>query len=491
MVNHWAETEPRPFTRDQRADTTIWIAGLSRYHDLFLCAAGRGRGYKMETLPVPDNASLALGKEFGNRGQCNPTYYTVGNLIKELQGIGVSRRRLLDDYVFVTAASCGPCRFGLYSTEYRKALKEAGFEGFRIVQLLQETVGSRDGHSDGLEFDAPFLLALLRAALAADMLNLMGYRIRPYERVAGATNIVLEQSAALVMTALEQRRSVLRALRQTRRLLASVEVDRLQVKPVVSVIGEFWAMTTEGDGNYNLHRFLEDEGAEILIQPLFNWLLYLVWERQRDLHLRMMLREEDAGVRGLQGKDPWRRLMLAKLAERGLKRMIGTFARAVGLEDWHLPDIHRIAASAHQHYSNDVRGGEAFLEVGKLMDMSKEHLAHLVVSVKPFGCMPSSSVSDGVQSLITARYPDVGFCAIETTGDGQSSAHSRVQMMLFKAHERARQEYDQALRAAGMSSVEAARRLERTKVFRSALHYPRHYRATTAANLVRELAANR
>ena len=42
-----------------------------------------------------------------------------------------------------------------------------------------------------------------------------------------------------------------------------VKVDRTQPKPKVSIIGEFWAMTTEGDGNYQLQRFLESEGAEV------------------------------------------------------------------------------------------------------------------------------------------------------------------------------------------------------------------------------------
>lgn len=41
---------------------------------------------------------------------------------------------------------------------------------------------------------------------------------------------------------------------------------RTQAKPKTSVLGEFWAMTTEGDGNYHLQRFLEKEGAEPDIQ---------------------------------------------------------------------------------------------------------------------------------------------------------------------------------------------------------------------------------
>ena len=45
------------------------------------------------------------------------------------------------------------------------------------------------------------------------------------------------------------------------------------------------------------------------------------------------------------------------------------------------------------------------MEVGKLIQSVKHRKAHMVVSVKPFGCMPSSGVSDGVQSLITEKYP--------------------------------------------------------------------------------------
>ena len=42
----------------------------------------------------------------------------------------------------------------------------------------------------------------------------------------------------------------------------------------------------------------------------------------------------------------------------------------------------------------------------------------MTISVKPFGCMPSAAVSDGVQSKITDLYPEAIFLPIETTGDG-------------------------------------------------------------------------
>ena len=137
--------------------------------------------------------SLQFGKEFGNRGQCNPTYFTVGNLVKYLCTLrdqhGMSTEHIIKNYVLLTAGACGPCRFGMYVTEYRKALRDAGFDGFRVV-LFQQTGGfsRRPGRRSGLEMTPPFFWAMVKALVAGDVLNALGYRIRPYEVTAGDTD---------------------------------------------------------------------------------------------------------------------------------------------------------------------------------------------------------------------------------------------------------------------------------------------------------------
>ena len=45
----------------------------------------------------------------------------------------MTEKEIIDSHVFLTAGACGPCRFGMYVTEYRKALNDAGFEGFRVM----------------------------------------------------------------------------------------------------------------------------------------------------------------------------------------------------------------------------------------------------------------------------------------------------------------------------------------------------------------------
>lgn len=125
------------------------------------------------------------------------------------------------------------------------------------------------------------------------------------------------------------------------------------------------------------------------------------------------------------------------------------------------------------------------MEVGKLINTVRGRKAHMVISIKPFGCMPSSGVSDGIQSLITARYPEAIFTAIETTGDGEVNVQSRIQMDLFKARARAEEEYRAALGKTGLSLEKISRINSRRS---KALHQPPHVVAGTAANQVLELA---
>ena len=60
-------------------------------------------------------------------------------------------------------------------------------------------------------------------------------------------------------------------------------MDRLRVKPIVKITGEFWAQTTEGDGNFKMFEFLEREGAQVIVDPLGTWLMYLLRQQRADL----------------------------------------------------------------------------------------------------------------------------------------------------------------------------------------------------------------
>ena len=89
------------------------------------------------------------------------------------------------------------------------------------------------------------------------------------------------------------------------------------------------------------------------------------------------------------------------------------------------------------------------MEVGKNVYYTVNHLCHMVLALKPFGCMPSTQ-SDGVQSRVVNKFKDMIFLPIETSG-GEVNAHSRVQMALAEAKAKARAEFDGVLQQTGRS----------------------------------------
>jgi predicted nucleotide-binding protein (sugar kinase/HSP70/actin superfamily) len=135
-----------------------------------------------------------------------------------------------------------------------------------------------------------------------------------------------------------------------------------------------------------------------------------------------------------------------------------------------------LAQLAKQYYTLECEGGEGHLEVAHLIESVKDNLSHLTISVKPFGCMPSSSVSDGVQSLVTSRYPSANFLSIETSGEGAANFYSRVQMALFKAKQSAKEEFE----ALGMPEHIPDK-------VHNYLYQPHNEKAGTAASLIASL----
>jgi predicted nucleotide-binding protein (sugar kinase/HSP70/actin superfamily) len=208
---HFKRPTELSFTRSDREHTTLLFGGLTWKHEKLIKGAWEGLGYKCETLPSPDVRAFQLGKEYGNNGQCNPTYFTVGNLVQFLQKKrdeeGVTADQLSDEYVFLTAGACGPCRFGMYEAEYRLALRNSGFDRFRVMLFQQSGGLSQSDAEQGLEMNLDFFLGMLNAMMMGDLVNELAYQIRPYEVNPGETDRVLDESMELLYQAMRARKN--------------------------------------------------------------------------------------------------------------------------------------------------------------------------------------------------------------------------------------------------------------------------------------------
>jgi predicted nucleotide-binding protein (sugar kinase/HSP70/actin superfamily) len=531
---HFRRPVERAFTAEERNRVTILFGGFTWKHEDLIRAVFRGTGYNCEKLPVPNVAAFQLGKEYGNNGQCNPTYFTVGNLVQYLQWLekqGKTRQEILDNYVFFTAGSCGPCRFGMYEAEYRFALQNAGFDGFRVL-LFKDSDGIKAASGEpGLKFTIDFGFGMLNAMHLGDVFNDLIYQIRPFEVNKGETDKVFRETVDDLCADLENRDSFeieerapnwakpkfksnkilrntfnvlgkmhehlwgddyLNALKNATAKLDTISVDRTRVRPKVKITGEFWAQITEGDGNFNMFAFLEREGAEVMVEPIATWVAYLLY--QGKAHAR-----EKWPVNRPHHNPKWWELKKHLANEMGLrKRLMGL---GVGEFFWsylyhrviknlggithHLAPQEELAEMAHPFYNQFARGGEGHLEVGKNVYYTVHNLCHMVLALKPFGCMPSSQ-SDGVQSAVVNRFKDMIFLPIETSGEGEVNAHSRVQMALGEAKVKAKIEFEEKLKSTGKTLAEIKEYIaEHPELSRPFYHVPeREGVAGTAANFI-------
>jgi predicted nucleotide-binding protein (sugar kinase/HSP70/actin superfamily) len=488
---HYRRPFERPFLAEERDNVTILIGGLTVKHEEFIRAVFQGSGYKCERLPMPDQTAFELGKEFGNNGQCSPAYFTSGSLIQYLRNLeseGMSRSDIINNYLYFTAGSCGPCRFGMYAAEYRLALQNAGFDGFRILRFQQDEGIRQKISAPGLKYTIDFGLGMLKILLLGDVLNDLTHNIRAYEINPGETNRVMDlcvqdicdhlrtyKSPDLpdrVMARLAKRdflRGLLsflykmdkhlrgeefkNLLEKCRQRINTIEIDRLRLKPSVKIIGEFWAQTTESGGNYWMFDFLEREGAQVQPEAIGTWIAYLLAHAKIQMYPR---RGMDSQCR--EAVNPTQRLRnelafqkkraLLTLGERMYAGIYHYTIRSLGDTAHKLLSQEKLAHLADPFYKTLARGGEGYLEVGKNIYYNTHKLCHMVLSLKPFGCLPSS-MSDGVQSAVTSKHRDMIYLPIETSGEGEVNAHSRVQMALGEAKSKAKLEFQEALASTG------------------------------------------
>ena len=148
-----------------------------------------------------------------------------------------------------------------------------------------------------------------------------------------------------------------------------------------------------------------------------------------------------------------KKIMQIKIAEAIFKREYNRIIDALGGIGHHLVDQYELQRLGHPYYNSRAAGGEGHLEVAKNIYYSHKGLAHMVLALKPFGCMPSTQ-SDGAQSAVMSHYKDMIFLPVETSGEGDVNAHSRVQMALGEAKAKTKLEFKAALDATGRTLEE-------------------------------------
>jgi predicted nucleotide-binding protein (sugar kinase/HSP70/actin superfamily) len=447
---------PRPFTRAERDSVTVLFGGLHWRIERVLQAVLENGGNRAQVLPVATKEDLLAGREVADIGQCCPTSFTTGNLVnflkKEAKEVGAAE--VSKKYVYLTAGSCGACRFGQYHQSYELGLRNSGLEAFRMFLMAQDQMDQKAAMGDGIDLNLPMTLGSLWGIFCTDLVQDLEYQVRPYEMVPGQTDAVVKESIEHLYQAFRNRpkrgpyASILwhltspyftRAMREVHRKFSTIELDRLRVKPAVKITGEFYLQTVEGDPNYNIHRWLESEGAEVYPAGITVWMDYL-------LRLGLQRFEDYSGIE----KGARLKLGLGR-AVQGIYRMaFNRLRRAMGNLPHDIPSQFELRRLAAPYFHRNLDGGEGDMLVGKAIWSYLHKKTHMICELSPYSCMPNT-MSIGAMANVIGRYPDLLYAPLEIKGDAEVHALSRCQMILTEAKKRAQREFDDSLARTGLT----------------------------------------
>lgn len=485
----------RPFTREERAQVTVLYGGLHWRAERVIQGAFENLGYNARPLPPATVADLMTGREVADIGQCCPTSFTAGNLANFLKGEAerIGKPAVAERYVYLTAGACGSCRFGQYHQSYELALRNGGLDAFRMYLMGQGGLDQGAAPGGGLELKAPLLMGAVWSLMLTDVVQDLEYRVRPYEKNPGDTDRAVKAAVERLYDAMKARPDrgsglgavawhlttshFTRVLADVKRLFDAVELDRLRVKPVVKITGEFYLQTVEGDPNHHIHRWLEREGAEVYPAAVTVWLDYL-------MRLAIQRHEDRAGLR----PGARRKALAIRAGQRVLRWSHGRLRKALGGAPRELPEQAELRALAAPWFHSRLTGGEGDMLVGKALWAHLHHKTHMVCELSPYSCMPNT-MSIGAMAAVLEKHPDLLYAPIEIKGDSEVHALSRCQMILTEAKKRAQREYESVLARIGRSEDEIrAAAAKRPELARASTPIPHHGVAGSAANFALHVA---
>jgi len=266
-------------------------------------------------------------------------------------------------------------------------------------------------------------------------------------------------------------------LREVFRKFEGIEVDRLQPKPVVKITGEFYLQTVESDPNYNIHAWLESEGAEVIPAPVAVWLEYLI-------RFQVQTLEDYVGI------DRYARAKVAglRMVQRVFRWTYDRLRAALGNIPHEMPDQAELRRLAAPYFHHRLSGGEGDMLTGKVLWAHKHRKAHMICELSPYACMPNT-MSIGAMAGVIGQHPDLLYAPIEVKGDAEVHALSRCQMILTEAKKRAIREYVAAMEATGLTPETAKPLLDqRAAMNRATYRIPHLGAAGMAANTLLHLA---
>ena len=403
------------FEKFMKKDYTILSPQMSPIHFDFLRAAFESSGYRFELLPSVDTAAVEEGLKYVNNDACYPSIIVTGQLIEAIK----SGRYDTNKLACIISQTGGGCRASNYIGFIRKALRDAGYGHIPVISL---SASGLEKHP-GFKITLGMLRRAMRGMIYGDLLNRLTLATRPYEEIAGDTQAMYEKWRDIALADLKS----FRKHRYQHHIIEMVnDFDNIPVrdekKPVIGVVGEI-LVKYHPTANNQIVKVLEDEGAEVKVPDLIDFLLYCAYNMgfkyQKLGRPKLFMHFGNFAVSIIERSRKLMRKVLSQSKRFSAPSFIDEKARA-----------------ASEFLSIGNQTGEGWFLTGEMAELLKEG-ADGIVCVQPFACLPNHIVGKGVIQPIRARFPEANIVAIDyDPGASEVNQLNRIKLMLSLAHEK-------------------------------------------------------
>jgi predicted nucleotide-binding protein (sugar kinase/HSP70/actin superfamily) len=263
----------------------------------------------------------------------------------------------------------------------------------------------------------------MRGMVYGDLLNRLVLATRPYEVTPGSADAALVKWREIALDNVRHL-SGRRFKRNIQTIVDAFEAIPVtgERKPVIGVVGEI-LVKYHPTANNQIVKVLEDEGAEVKVPDLIDFLLYCAYNT--NFKYEKLGRPKlfaDFGNLAVWVIEGYRKQM-RRVLERSKRFSPPSY-------------ISEKAKAASEFLSIGNQTGEGWFLTGEMAELLAEG-ADGIVCVQPFACLPNHIVGKGVIQPIRAKYPDANIVAIDyDPGASEVNQLNRIKLMLSLAHDK-------------------------------------------------------
>ena len=409
------------FTKAMKKTHKLLIPNMLPIHFELIKNILRQEGYDCDLLQSSGANIVKMGLQNVHNDTCYPCLLVVGQFIDALQSGKYDKNKT----ALLITQTGGGCRASNYIHLLRKALKRAGYPQVPVISVNLAGLEKNPGFK--LSFN--LIKKLASALMYGDMLMLLENQTKPHEVNKGDAKRVTSHWVKKMAHQYKNSTGFGKKIMSENFKNIVRDYSKIKIKKTpkvkVGIVGEIYVKYSPLANN-NLQQFLENEGVEVVVPGVMDFIIFKVDNRIVDVDI--------------YGGSRIKRLV-CNIFKKYLENIQNIFIEAIKNSDRFSPPspFEKIKADVAPYVGYGAKMGEGWLLTAEMIELINSKTENIVCA-QPFGCLPNHIVGKGMVRAITKANPTANIVCVDyDPGATQVNQENRLKLMLSTAKERFRE----------------------------------------------------